>query len=96
MTLGRRWALKLGRTIPPILCGVFFFLGIFGPYLAASDPAALDLEHIYALPGHGHPLGTADNGVDILAVLLYGARLAAEIGVSVVGCSAGGEPPCQP
>ncbi len=81
------WLRILGSSLAPALCVLFFLLGLCGPWLSSLDPEALDLNHIYALPSANHPLGTADNGVDILAVLLHGTRLAAQIGVSVVGCS---------
>ena len=58
-----------------------------GPVVAPYDPRAIDLAHEYAAPSLRHLLGTGDNGIDLLSAVLYGARLAAVVGVSVVGIS---------
>lgn len=65
----------------------FFTLGIIGPWIAPYDPVAIDLLHEYETPSWSHLLGTGDNGIDILSALLHGARLAAIVGVVVVGVS---------
>ena len=65
----------------------FFALGLIGPWIAPYDPVAIDLLHEYEPPSWAHLLGTGDNGIDILSALLYGARLAAIVGVVVVGVS---------
>jgi peptide/nickel transport system permease protein len=65
----------------------FFLLGVIGPWIAPYDPLAIDLMHEYEAPSSEHWLGTGDNGIDILSALLYGARLAAIVGVVVVGVS---------
>jgi peptide/nickel transport system permease protein len=65
----------------------FFVLGTIGPWIAPYDPLAIDLLHEYEPPSGAHWLGTGDNGIDILSALLHGARLAAIVGVVVVGVS---------
>ena len=65
----------------------FFVLGIVGPWIAPYDPLAIDLLHEYEPPSSTHWLGTGDNGIDILSALLHGARLAAIVGLVVVGVS---------
>ena len=65
----------------------FFVLGTIGPWIAPYDPLAIDLLHEYERPSAAHWLGTGDNGIDILSALLHGARLAAIVGVVVVGVS---------
>jgi peptide/nickel transport system permease protein len=82
-------ALPPPRT-PPIgvvICGVFLLLALIGPWCAPYSPLAIDLAHEYELPSLRHWLGTTDNGVDILSVLLHGARLAAVVAVPVVSIS---------
>jgi peptide/nickel transport system permease protein len=81
---GRRFALP-----PPGVCVVLVFcaLGLLGPLLAPYAPTAIDLRAEYALPTALHWLGTADNGVDVLSVLLHGARLAGEVALWSVGLS---------
>lgn len=69
-----------------IACG-FLVLALVGPWLAPYSPLAIDLAHEYATPSAGHWLGTTDNGVDILSMLLHGARLAGLVAVCVVSCS---------
>ena len=68
-----------------VLC--FFLLGLIGPWIAPHDPLSIDLLHEYEPPSRAHWLGTGDNGIDILSALLYGARLAAVVGIVVVGVS---------
>lgn len=65
----------------------FLVLALVGPWIAPGDPRAIDLWHAYERPSQAHWLGTGDNGIDLLSALLYGARLSALIGVSVVGLS---------
>ena len=65
----------------------FFLLGLIGPWIAPYDPLSIDLLHEYEFPSRAHWLGTGDNGIDILSALLYGARLAAVVGIVVVGVS---------
>lgn len=65
---------------------VFFAAALFGPWLS-EGPRAIDLAHAYELPSAEHWLGTGDNGVDLFSALLYGARLAGVISLSVVGFS---------
>jgi peptide/nickel transport system permease protein len=69
------------------LVALFALAGLFGPALAPHSPAAIDLSAEFALPSAAHPLGTGDNGVDVLSVLLYGARLAAIVALASVGLS---------
>ena len=55
------------------------------PWLAAHDPLRTDFGQSLKPPGApGHPLGTDQLGRDLLARLLYGARLALFIGVCTV------------
>lgn len=78
----RRW--------PPIgllIVITFFVLGLIGPWIAPYDPLAINLVHEFEPPSWSHLLGTGDNGIDILSALLHGARLAAVVGIVVVGVS---------
>lgn len=62
----------------------FLLLAVFGPLLAPYSPSAIDLQAEYALPSVAHLLGTTDNGVDVLSVVLHGARLACLIALGAV------------
>jgi peptide/nickel transport system permease protein len=54
---------------------VFVLIAVTGPWLAPQSPWAIDLDAQYQSPSTSHLFGTGDNGVDVLSVLLYGARL---------------------
>lgn len=66
--------------------GLFFACALFGP-LFADEPRSIDLPHAFELPSGAHWLGTGDNGIDLGAALLHGARFSAEISLSVVSIS---------
>jgi peptide/nickel transport system permease protein len=70
-----------------VLVLLFALAAVLGPLVAPHDPAQIDLDHEYAAPSLAHPLGTGDNGTDVLSVLLHGARLAGTIGTLVVALS---------
>jgi peptide/nickel transport system permease protein len=70
-----------------VLVLLFALAAALGPLVAPHDPAQIDLDHEYAAPSLAHPLGTGDNGTDVLSVLLHGARLAGTIGALVVALS---------
>ncbi|MBX6376914.1 MAG: dipeptide/oligopeptide/nickel ABC transporter permease/ATP-binding protein [Clostridia bacterium] len=61
------------------------------PLLAPADPAAVDLAAALAPPGPGHPLGTDENGRDVLSRLLYGGRVSLGVGLvaAAVACFLG-------
>lgn len=70
-----------------LIAATFFLMALVGPWIAPYAPRAIDLHHQYELPSARHWLGTGDNGVDLLSVLLHGARLAAEVALLTVGIS---------
>jgi len=65
----------------------FLGLTLLGPLIAPYSPFKIDLEHEYELPSARHWLGTTDNGVDVLSVLLCGARLSGVVAIVSVGAS---------
>jgi peptide/nickel transport system permease protein len=73
-----------GALVGAVLVGLFVFTALFGPWLAPYDPHHQDLEQTLKGPSWSHPLGTDENGCDLLSEVLYGARLALIIaGVTV-------------
>jgi peptide/nickel transport system permease protein len=54
-----------------------------GPLLYHSDQVHTSLQLTSLPPGRGHPLGTDDNGYDILGRLLLGGQSTLEIGLAV-------------
>ena len=73
--------------IGPTIVGAFALIALVGPWLAPYPPHAIDLQRAFELPSAAHLLGTGDNGVDLLSVLLHGARLAALVSIGAVGAS---------
>ena len=55
-----------------------------GPVLVRIDPLAIDLTHVLAPPSRGHWLGCDALGRDILARVLWGARLSLAVSTTVV------------
>ncbi len=69
------------------MIGTFVVLGLLGPGLAPYDPSFGVLADRFAGASGAHWLGTDSKGVDTLSQLLYGARSALEISISVVAIS---------
>jgi peptide/nickel transport system permease protein len=60
------------------------FVALFAPLLAPFGATERDLPHRLEGPSALHPLGTDDLGHDLLSQLMYGARIALEIGVPTI------------
>ncbi len=58
---------------------------ILAPWLAGHGFDAVDRNHVLAGPMQGHLLGTDNQGQDIWARLLFGARVSLAIGIVVEG-----------
>src|SRR5579872_5174160 len=83
MRLRRNLSLGIGGTLVAIL----ILIGIFGPLIAHRDPLAIDLRLALARPTSSHPLGCDSLGRDMLARLIFGARLSLAVSMSVVALS---------
>lgn len=66
------------------ILGVFGFLAVAAPVLTPYDPVQQNLSVALEPPSAAHPLGTDNLGRDILARLMYGARISLLIGVLAV------------
>jgi peptide/nickel transport system permease protein len=62
-------------------------LAMFAPYLASHDPYAMNLPEQYATPSQEHFFGLDQNGSDIFARVLYGARTSLTVAITVVSIS---------
>src|SRR5260370_21786578 len=60
---------------------------IVGPILFHSDPLSIDLANVLAGPSRAHPFGCDALGRDVLARVLWGARLSLSISTVVVALS---------
>ncbi len=84
----RGWGAVAGFGIP---LGLIVLLAILAGALPLPDPNTQDLLSSLAAPGTpGHPLGTDQLGRDMLARMVYGARLSLVIGF--IGMLAGAIP----
>jgi peptide/nickel transport system permease protein len=70
-----------------LLFAGFVLLALFAPLLAQYNPEALNLHGRLLPPNLTHPFGTDELGRDILARVLFGARISLVVAVSVVGLS---------
>jgi len=68
-----------------IVVGLLLLAAAFAPLLTPFDPIKQNLREVLQAPSSLHPLGTDQLGRDILARILYGARLTLFIGVVAVG-----------
>ena len=62
---------------------------VLAPWLSPYSPDALDLPREFTGPSWAHPLGTGDNGIDVLTHLLYGARVSLYVAILTTLVSAG-------
>src|SRR5579872_5474179 len=76
----QRISLCAGGTLVMLLLAA----AIGGPLLVRADPLAIDLTQVLAPPSRGHWLGCDALGRDMLARILWGARLSLGVSVSVV------------
>lgn len=67
---------------------VIVLAAIFAPLITSQDPQFLDPSVRLARPSGDHILGVDSNGRDILARILYGARVSLLIGLSVTAAAA--------
>ena len=56
-------------------------VALVAPFVLGEAPFAIDLNAILEPPSSDHPLGTDENGRDVLARVLYGARMTLGIGL---------------
>jgi len=73
--------------LPVLIVLLFFACALLGPWLAPCSPTEIHLDREFEPPSSRAWLGTADNGVDILSVVLHGSRLAAVVALLSVGIS---------
>lgn len=81
---------RSGKWNAPLVFGLLLFslivlAAVCAPLVTPYDPIDQDLKHTLLAPGApGHPLGTDALGRDVLARLLYGARVDLRVGVLAV------------
>lgn len=80
------------RRNPSLLAGagivaLILIVAMVGPLAVRADPLAIDLSRSLAPPGPGHWLGCDSLGRDMLARIVWGARLSVAVSISVVAFS---------
>ena len=85
-----------GAVIGSVMVVIFIFLALFGPMLVPQDPydlTALELSNAFKPPvwledgDAAFPLGTDEQGRDMLSGIVYGTRISLFIGLSVMAMS---------
>jgi peptide/nickel transport system permease protein len=66
------------------IVGLTALVGVAGPFLVTADPVAMNFVALLKGPSAAHPLGTDQFGRDVLARLVWGARLSVSIGAVAV------------
>ncbi|MBB3456418.1 glutathione transport system permease protein [Rhizobium sp. BK313] len=74
-TAWRRVTAHRGILLGGILIGIIVLLAVFAPLITSADPYAQDLINTMLPPSFDHLFGTDDNGRDIFARVIYGARI---------------------
>jgi peptide/nickel transport system permease protein len=67
---------------------LFVLTGLLAPVLAPYDPNAVSVRDALQPPSRAHPMGTDNNGRDLLSRVMYGARISLTISVSAVALGA--------
>ena len=72
-----------------ICISIFTLIAIFAPFLAPHDPIEINLANVRAPPSWEYPLGTDENGRDILSRIIWGSRLTFMVGLLAVALGTG-------
>lgn len=65
-----------------ILLALFVFFALFGPWITPYSPQATNFPTMLG-PSLAHPLGTTQNGGDVLSQLIFGTRVSVIVALSV-------------
>src|SRR5262245_59594299 len=73
------------------IVGLFVFVAVFAPFIAALDPLWTDARLALEPPSASHWLGADFMGRDVYSRLVYGARISLLVGciATLIGCSIG-------
>jgi peptide/nickel transport system permease protein len=80
----RPWYQNRSLVLGLVIVGIMLLLAILAPVLTPYDPIRQDLQNTLQPPSSAHWLGTDKLGRDVLARLLYGARVDLRIGFLAV------------
>jgi peptide/nickel transport system permease protein len=86
----RKLARDPAAVIGAVIVAIVVVCALFAPLISRADPNAQDLASTLMPPMwiaggvHAHPLGTDNLGRDVLTRIIWGARVSAIVGISVV------------
>lgn len=86
----RKLARDPAAVIGAVIVAIVVVCAVFAPLITRVDPNAQDLTSTLVPPMwiaggvHAHPLGTDNLGRDLLTRIIWGARVSAIVGISVV------------
>jgi len=72
-----------GAVVGLVIIGALFFIAIFGPLITPHDFLSQDLTMRNQPASWEHPFGTDDLGRDVMSRVIYGARTAVILSVSI-------------
>jgi peptide/nickel transport system permease protein len=81
----RRFVRNKLAIIGALIIGVMIIFAVFAPLIAPYDPLNQDLDHVLEPESAQHLMGTDDLGRDMLARIIYGARLSLLAAIYAVG-----------
>lgn len=85
-TFFKFWEKKLNR-VGFILVLFMFLVALCAPIISPYSPTEYNLDDTLVAPNSHHLLGTDEQGRDVLARLIYGARVSLSVGFVAVGLS---------
>ncbi len=65
-----------------IILALIFAFCFLGPFVYHTDQIHVNLANENLSPGAGRPLGTDDNGYDVLGRLMVGGQISLEVGLA--------------
>jgi peptide/nickel transport system permease protein len=79
----------MSRARVHFVCGIAIVLlmlvcAVFAPWIAPQNPETMNLSENLAPPSWAHPLGQDENGSDVLAKVVYGARVSLGVAWTVI------------
>ena len=85
----RAWPRLRAANLPVMLAllavALVVFAALAAPWIAPYDPKQQDLLRQFEMPSRSHLLGTDDLGRDVLSRIIWGSRVALQVGLISVG-----------
>lgn len=85
----RRFVRRRAAVAGLVVIALFVFAAVFAPLIAPYDPISTSWAAVRKAPSAAHWLGTDENGRDVLARVIFGARASMLAGVVSVLIAAG-------